>query len=390
MQEIMTDRTRTADDQSLRRRDILKASGVAAGLGVAGTVGVGSGSPNTHTLLTQNAWLLDEAYAGLVPNQPEAADLDGVPRDNSVKPIEKPALDERARELGARLSYSDFDIVGLQEVFDEEQRKQIRSPIQREFDDAVGPKERPENASVSSGLYTLAIDHSILESERMAFENRGNTVRDADARAEKGVLFTRVALEDGAIDLFTTHLLAGGGFPGEEVDPSPVRERTSEEEFRRKQLEEFEAFVDQVKADHDPDGEIPIVCAGDFNIAPGDSEAPALEAFQRNLGLVDAWEENHPEKQGGTDTDAITDACRFDPFDSPPSYCAGGEAEDADRIDYVLVEDRSDITVKSIRRRVFWRELASPDQFFVDENEEVPNYLADHIGLEVEFSVNPS
>lgn len=221
----------------------------------------------------------------------------------------------------------------------------------------------------------------------MAFENSGNRRRDADAYARKGVLFTRIGLGGGAIDLFTTHLLAGGGWPGEAVDPSPVRDPVSEEDYRRRQLAEFRDFVDAVKDEHDPDREIPIVCAGDFNIAPADPEADALLAFQKNLGLVDAWTESHPTRPGPTDTDAITGACRFDPYDSPPSYCDGGRADDADRIDYVFVEDRPDLQVRSIRRRVFWRELAPPDQFFVDAEETVPNYLADHVGLEVEFAV---
>lgn len=336
--------------------------------------------------------MLDELYAGFVPGQPDAADFDWLPRDNSVKPVEKPALEERAQALGARLSYSDIDIAGLQEVFDQEQRTQIRKPVRRQIgedlDDAIGPRQRLEEVSVSGGLYTLALGHDITITERMAFESRGNRRRDADAYARKGVLFTRVNLGDGAVDIFTTHLLAGGGWPGEPVDPRPVREPTSPTEFRRRQLDEFEAFVKTVKSEHDPDGQVPTVCAGDFNIAPGDPEAGDLDLFKENLGLVDAWKQEHPNRPGATDSDAITDACMFDPSDSPPSYCDGGASEEAGRIDYVFVEDRPDFRVDRIRRRVFWRELAPPSQFFADQDEEQPNYLADHVGLEVDFSLH--
>lgn len=378
----------------MTRRGVLQAGGVAAGVGVAGAVGLGmtgSATPNSYTFLTQNAWLLDEAWAGWAPRQPEAADGDWLPRSEDAKMVAKPALEERAQELGARFSYSDLDIVGLQEVFDEEQRAQIRDPIQRDLAYAVGPREQATNAAVSSGLYTLSLGgHPILESERMAYENRGSRRRDADAYAQKGVLFTRIGLGDGAVDLFTTHMLAGGGWPGEAVDPSPVRQPTSEAEYRRRQLEEFEAFVRSVKATHDPDGEVPILCAGDFNISPGDPEAGALEAFRRNLGLVDAWETEHPDRQGGTGRSDIVNGCEFDPWNSPPSYCGGGEWESPSRVDYVFVEDRPDIRIEEIRRRVFWRELAPPDQFFADEAETVPNYLADHVGLELSFALAES
>lgn len=56
-------------------------------------------------------------------------------------------------------------------------------------------------------------------------------------------------------------------------------------------------------------------------------------------------------------------------------------------IDYIFVSTGRGLTVKDIRRRVFWRELAPPDQFFPDDEGEIPNYLTDHVGLELEFSV---
>lgn len=373
----MPPRTGDTDDRSLRRRAVLQAGGVAASLGVTGTVGLGMAGADeatTHTFLCQNAWLLDEA-----------GDVD----NDHVQVVAKPALEQRARGFGARLSYSDLDIVGFQEVFDGEQREQIRRPVQPPVDDAVGPRERPENVAVSSGLYTLTRgNHPIEITERVAFDNRGNRRRDADAYSEKGVLFTRIGLPHGSVDLFTTHLLAGGGWPGEAVDPSPVREPLSPAEYRRRQLGEFEDFVRAVKTEHDPEREVPIICAGDFNIASGDPADPALQDFRRTLGLLDAWEETHPDAPGQTDSTAITDACVFDPMESPPSYCDGGVDSEAERIDYIFVEDHDAIAIEDISRRVFWRELAPPDQFFADEDEEIPNYLTDHVGLELEFSVS--
>jgi endonuclease/exonuclease/phosphatase family metal-dependent hydrolase len=360
------------DGGGTRRRDLLRAAGAATGAGLLGASGIGAGlaagAPETHTFLCQNAWLLD----GVVTD------------DSRYSPVAKPALDERARGLGRRLAGGDVDILGFQEVFAEEQREQINDRLEREFDEAIGPRGVPETAPKSSGLYTLGLaDNRILASERMAYRNRGNPRRDADAYARKGVLFTRVAVGDGAIDLFTTHLLAGGGLPG--YRERPLVEPESDEQYRRDQLQEFEAFVNEVKAEYDPDGAVPTVCAGDFNIAPGDSEYDALTSFRDGLGLYDVWD-RFGDGYGGTNNDAITDGCVFDPEESPPSYCDGGSA--GSRIDYIFVEQgHPGIRVEDIRRRVFWRRLAPPGQFFADEDEQVPNYLADHVALELEFAV---
>ena len=126
-----------------------------------------------------------------------------------------------------------------------------------------------------------------------------------------------------------------------------------------------------------------------LNIAPDDPEAPALDRFQANLGLVDAWEEEHLKSSVGTSQEEITSGCDFDPWNSPPTYCNGGTVSDPDRIDYIFVEDRPEFQIQRLQRRVFWRELAPPDQFYADAAETVPNYLADHIGLEMEFTVRP-
>lgn len=386
--------TGTESGRLIKRRNVLRAGGFAAGItgavglesfeATAGSTerrgGTGGGNPNSHTFLCQNAWIIPE---------PVWDDVEKPAVEKDIRGIETPYNDVRARRLGSKLSYSHIDFVGFQEVFHEKHRAMIREPIQRDLEYAVGPRQRYEDASISSGLYHLTLgDRRILRSERTTYESRGSRRRDADAYANKGVLFTRIDLGDGVIDLFTTHLFAGGDWPGEAVDPSPVREPTPEPEYRRRQLEEFEAFVEDVKRRHDPDGKIPIVCAGDFNIAPGYPAYPELLEFRENLGLLDAWIEVHGEMVGGTGGTDITEGCDFDPWDRPPYYCEGsGErGGEASRVDHVFVEDRRDIKVEDIRRRVFWRELAPPGEFYADEGGELPNYLADHIGLEADFT----
>lgn len=380
----------------LERRNVLQAGGVAAGLGLAGTAGLGAAheappdraggrpdesdpdpDPDAHTFLCQNAWIIpepvwDDADTPVVEKEPSA--------------LETPENEARASRLGAALAYSHVDVAGFQEVFHETHRELLRRPIQRDVADAVGPEQAYENAAVSSGLYTLAMgDRRVVETETMVYDSRGNRRRDEDAYARKGVLFTRLDLGDGVVDLFTTHLLAGGAWPGEAVDPRPVREPTSPAEYRRRQLEEFRSFVASVKADYDPDGRVPTVCAGDFNIHPDAPEYPALEAFRDALGLTDAWVEVHGDAAGPTGGAAITGACGFDPWSQPPYYCpdADADADDAVRIDYVFVEDHPAVDVTDVRRRVFWRTLDRPSAF--DTGDGRPNYLADHVGLEVDL-----
>lgn len=382
-----------ADDApfDIKRRNVLQAGGFAAGLGLAGATGLGAAreappdvpagrpdesDPDTHTFLCQNAWIIpeplwDDADNPLVEKEPSA--------------IKTPENEARASRLGASLAYSHVDVAGFQEVFHEKHREILRQPIQRDLEDAVGPEQAYENAAVSSGLYTLAMgDRRIAETETMVYDNRGNRRRDEDAYAQKGVLFTRLDLGDGVVDLFTTHLLAGGAWPGERVDPSPVRDPASPAEYRRRQLEEFRAFVEDVKAEHDPEGRVPTVCAGDFNIDGDAPEYPALEAFRDALGLTDAWVAVHGDAAGPTDGTAITEACGFDPWSQPPYYCPDDDdSEAAERIDYVFVEDHPAVDVADVRRRVFWRKLDDPREF--DAGDGRPNYLADHVGLEVDF-----
>lgn len=384
----------TADDipLDLDRRSVLQAGGFAAGLGVTGAAGLGgaratsnrgsrgrNGEPgaDVHTFLCQNAWTIPE---------PLWDDADNPVVEKGPGAFETPDNEARAREFGAALAYSHVDFAGFQEVFHEKHREILRGPIQRDLEYSVGPEQRYENAAVSSGLYTLAMgDRSVVATETMVYDARGNRRRDEDAYAQKGVLFTRIDLGDGVVDLFTTHLLAGGAWPGEAVDPGPVREPTSPAEYRRRQLAEFRSFVESVKDEYDPEGRVPTVCAGDFNIHPDAPEYAALEEFRYGLGLDDAWVQVHGDAAGPTGGAAVTGACGFDPWDPSPYYCPDGDAggEDAIRIDYVFVEDHPAVAVEDVRRRVFWRKLDAPSQFYTDGDR--PNYLADHVGLEVDL-----
>lgn len=396
----------------LKRRDLLQMSGVAAGLGIGSTALVNRAAAGAHRpvhrLLWQNVWMVD----GVVDSESDIA---------------KPENEERAEEFGRRFKNSGLDVLALGEAFAPEHRAEMRRRIEGEVDWEIGPEEglhpdAPANSELyrtgprykkSSGLYTLGVGETpIVASERHEFEANGWETRDADAHSRKGVLYTRHEIGDGAIDLFTTHLIAGDDFP--EVFAAAGQDPPSSSEYRRQQLQEMKRFIEFVKEEYDPDGEVPTVCAGDFNINAGedrannpgewrDEEYPWLLEFKDELGLYDAWLRHggmdgdgveDVSRLGGTDDESITRACEFDPYESPPSYCDGGTDDDASRKDFILVEDgRDDIEVHRVRRRVFWRKLAPPAQFWAEEytnttlsHDRRPNYLADHVGLEMEFS----
>ncbi|RXK47487.1 endonuclease/exonuclease/phosphatase family protein [Halorientalis pallida] len=360
----------------IQRRDVLRTGAtVAGGVGVLGASGVGqsvggsaAGAGETYRFLWQNLWLLN----GIVGNDTDIA---------------KPALQERASEFGDRLAGSDIDVAALCEVFSSEQRETIREPVERAVDYEIGP---PAEFEKSSGLYTLALGGpEIVAMERTEFDADGYEPRDADAWAKKGVLYTRLDFGAGQVDLFTTHLLAGGGIPY--VDLNPFSDPPTPAEYRADQLAELRAFVQSVEADHDPDNRVPTVVAGDFNVGAGGGEYGKLTAVRDDLGLADAWL-GYAGGPGGTNRTAITDGCAFEPAESPPSYCDGGAG--GDRIDYVFVEPTrpshaSRLSIEAIKRRVFCRQLAPPDQFYADDAEERPNYLTDHVGLELDWTLTP-
>ncbi|WP_424017734.1 endonuclease/exonuclease/phosphatase family protein [Halorientalis pallida] len=372
----MGDSNTQPGSEQMQRRDVLRTGATVAGsVGVVGASGIGQavggstgGAGETYRFLWQNLWLLN----GIIGNDTDIA---------------KPALQARAEAFGDRLAGSDIDVAALCEVFSSEQRETIRQPVGRAVDYEIGP---PAEFEKSSGLYTLALGGpDIVAMERMEFDADGYEPRDADAWAKKGVLYTRLDFGVGQIDLFTTHLLAGGGIPY--VDLNPFSDPPTPAEYRADQLEELRAFVQSVEAEYDPDNRVPTVVAGDFNVGAGGGEYGTLTAVRDDLGLEDAWLQ-YAEGSGGTNRTAITGGCAFESAESPPSYCDGGAG--GDRIDYVFVEPTRPshdcrLSVADIRRRVFWRQLAPPGQFYADDDEERPNYLTDHVGLELDWTLAP-
>lgn len=359
----MTDATNLP---TFRRRTALKSG--AAGLGgvLLGTMGVTRSvraAPESCRFLWVNSWLTDgmEGVAGLPFNV-----------------AAKPQYQERAIELGRRLGEEGYDVVGLCEVFNAEQET-----VESEYVDAAGTGTAiagpgPDGSEKGAGLLDLTAgvpvtDHATLEYDAEPSDH----LTYVDGHVGKGANYVELDLGPGNVDLFTTHLVTGSLLPwadgGDEDIPA----------LRRRQLEELGAFVTEQTSPENV-----TVVAGDFNIAPDGAAADALAEFASTAGLYDAWIE-HGRGPGGTNDDAIIDGCAFDPSGAPPAYCPSDDA--GERIDYVFLEEPAadhamELRVDAIDRRVFWRELAPPDRFYADDAGDVPNYLTDHVGLELSLT----
>ena len=355
-----------AQRSTVRRRTVLRTGAAGLGgvtLGASPAAVSGRSTAESYRFLWVNAWLTDGIRGVLGTSLDVAA---------------KPQYRERAVELGRRLGEDGYDIVGLCEVFNDEQET-----VETEYVDAAGageaiPGPGPDGGEKGAGLLDLVSGVDVTDRATLEYDAEpSDHLTYVDAHVGKGANYVELDLGPGKIDLFTTHIATGSLLPwadgGDEDIPA----------LRRRQLDELGEFV---AARSSPEN-VTLV-AGDFNIAPDGAAADALEAFAAGAGLEDAWLA-HGRGPGGTNDDAIVDGCAFDPNGAPPAYCPADDA--GERIDYVFLEPPAaehamDLTVDTIDRRVFWRELAPPDRFYADDGGEVPNYLTDHVGLDLSLT----
>ncbi|QLH76062.1 endonuclease/exonuclease/phosphatase [Halosimplex rubrum] len=359
----MTDSTET----SVTRRTALKAGVGALGGGaiaIAGSNGTVRAASESHQFLWVNSWLTDGIEGVL-----------GLPSDVAAKP----AYQQRAAELGTRLGEDGYDIVGLAEVFNDEQ-----DTVADNYTAAAGsgesvPGPAADGGEKGAGLLDLVSGVSVTDQATIEYAAEpSDNLTYVDAHVGKGVNYAELDLGPGKIDLFSTHLVTGSLLPwadsGDEDIPA----------LREDQVDELGDFVSEQASDENV-----TVVAGDFNIEPTEDAFDAVADLKSTVGLYDAWE-THGTGHGGTEDNAIFDGCDFQPSEAPPAYCPNDDA--GDRIDYVFIEEATSahamsVTVEDIRRRVFWRELAPPEQFYVDDDETEPNYLTDHVGLDLSLSV---
>jgi endonuclease/exonuclease/phosphatase family metal-dependent hydrolase len=311
----------------------------------------------------------------------------------------KPLVDQRRREIGEMIARRPYQIAALGEVWNESERQALKDVIggTHAYDWARGPDS---TFQLSSGLMTFAVDSvGIVARKGMAYESQGGGV---DQQAEKGALHTELELRPGGsperprLDLFTTHLHA------------------EEPDTRRDQLKELAAFIAQRRKPANP-----VIVAGDFNIDNRDTspdEYARLLETMAALNLYDVWLSRGGMAGGTAVSEDVEDnedyalTCTFDPgtrdaacADYPAFTMGTDHPVPGRRLDYVFVEEPTAshsvmIDIPRVRRLPFWRGWSSLYQLdsthmysngVPDTGDGTPNFMSDHLGLEIELIVTP-
>jgi endonuclease/exonuclease/phosphatase family metal-dependent hydrolase len=309
-----------------------------------------------------------------------------------------PDRKKRARRIGRRAAQAAFDVVALCEVFEGDDKDYIENHFKDNSPEggagvtiARGPLSEGA-AWQTSGLFTIASERFPIVARRThTFENRGNALlKDADPLANKGVLQVVVdpGLDAGKLEIYSTHLFAGGGLPISVADPAAeVLDRVAVERrngVRRAQLEEL---LDFVRDTHDDENVA--VIGGDFNISAEGSaydsdEPPGLLQRMNDHGFRDVWSIRNGTPGYTSDiikNPAICPPGRGEYCDDLASMAGGG---DGARIDYLFVEDQRRsaqllLDYSRPRRRPFWW----------DEAEASLPALSDHVGMELTLTLRP-
>lgn len=268
-----------------------------------------------------------------------------------------PDVAERAPLVGQAVA-DRFDIVALGECFDASERAAVAAAWpDAELVDGSG---RGRYKLLGSGLAAL-VDRrraEVVTSARHTYRSGGD-LRDSDTFASKGALFVRVSTgATGAplVDLFSTHLIAGG-------DLFPIPGHDDHARHHRARMAQVDELVAFIAEQHDPANVLLVL--GDFNVPAYDPDPSLDEPTERYrdlskrlmaIGLCDLW------ATGGVGPGPT---CTFtDPRDLPPDPDepdrvaddpgAGPEAP-GERIDYLWLRgpDGVDVTVDRPRRWAF-------------------------------------
>lgn len=200
--------------------------------------------------------------------------------------------DYRAKRIGEEIAK--FDIVALEEVFEEKYREKILDEVRKAWGENVYTVVSPKPEGRYNGGCMIVSRLPILVSDAVVFEHFSKPEDfglRADGFAAKGVIHARVSRgKEGStdfVDVFATHLEA------------------RDDSLRPEQYKEMAAFVRRVS---DPGH--PVLLLGDFNTRgmkeyrddPASQYTQLLRALQeaRPGGVVDVWPSLRGEALGGT------------------------------------------------------------------------------------------
>jgi endonuclease/exonuclease/phosphatase family metal-dependent hydrolase len=322
----------------------------------------------------------------------------------------KPALHERAREIGQRI-FHDYDFASLYEVMQLQQRDEILANFDPTLPDSFFGGEL-------TSLFTISSKFKIGRREVREYSSKGKVTGvdivpgigpsvdvsfDSDFYAHKGVMLTEIITPHGTLEVYSTHLFFGGGVPSEIKDAinavtpfeAHISESDPDERFATQlnEINELIAFFHDQHKDHEQN--VAIIC-GDFNIDGSDPlKFGPLKSKLASIGFKDAWAEGpfSNKLKGGQTT-------RNDDDDKHPielnfnnvctelpgstEFCDDTvepghppEPDSVGRFDYIFVQEPQEhhtaiVDLARIRRREFRHDASTGDQHF----------LSDHLGLE--------
>ncbi len=202
----------------------------------------------------------------------------------------------RAEQIAEKMAA--FDLVGLNETFDDEPRRIIHAHLRKKWGEnchiMFGPD--PRDGRYNGGL-SLISRYRFIKTDSVIYKNFSSPLKygiQADGFAAKGVLYAQVEFpeknfgDNRLLDVFVTHLEARDG------------------SLRRKQFDELASFIKQkVSADID------FILLGDLNTrgnlkyrqAPGSTYNQLWDVLTQAVPrhhLVDSWPSLHPDEDGGT------------------------------------------------------------------------------------------
>ncbi len=239
---------------------------------------------------------------------------------------------------------------------------------------------------LNSGLYALGLNRSFVPplpifphitglSHR--FETRGDYLKDSDYHSAKGVLRTVLPVGIGQIEVYSTHMYAGGGFIGAEP---------SEAEKNRVKLAQVDEMIAFVNAQKKP-GNVCVIL-GDINIEGMDVNDETYREFisrMNRAGFDDIWIQRCVDREGNVVIQPTADTTK-DICDVEGQLCnelAAIRSSNPERLDYIFIERQKDshsfvLDYTRPRRAPFYQEGVT----------EGMNFLSDHLGLEITLKVS--
>lgn len=181
-----------------------------------------------------------------------------------------------------------FDVIALSEVFEASEQRAVAAAWPG-VHTVAGPQRRGIGRA-GSGLLTLVDPGcaTVTHTAQHAYRARGDW-RDSDSMATKGVVLTRIRVADHLpeIDVFATHLIAGG-----DLVPAPGADHTHRHHgARMRQVDELVAFIEEERRPANP-----LLVVGDLNVAAHDPDTADPQHRYEDLalrlgriGLVDLW-----------------------------------------------------------------------------------------------------